>query len=115
MLENKNKLEVVWTSGDRDVALKMVFMYVLNSRLKNWWEDITLIVWGPSANLLSQDYELQEYLEKIMEQGVTLEACINCTEMYGVTKKLSDLGINAKLMGPPLTGYVKEGRSVITF
>lgn len=115
MIENKDKLVVVWTSGDRDLAIKMVFMYVLNSRLNNWWEDITLIIWGPAANLLSQDYELQEYLEKIKEQNVTLEACLVCTDMYGVTKKLSDLGIDVKLMGPPLTNYIKEGRKVITF
>jgi len=115
MAENNDKLVVVWTSNDRDVALKMVFMYVLNSRLKNWWEDITLILWGPSSNLLSQDHELQEYLEKIMEQGVTVEACITCAEMYGVTKKLSDLGLDVKKMGSPLTDYIKEGRNIITF
>lgn len=115
MIENKDKLIVLWTSGDRDTALKMVFMYVLNSKLNNWWDDIILIVWGPSANLLSLDYELQEYLMKIKEQGVILEACINCTDMYGVTKKLKDLGIDVKLMGPPLTQYIKEGRNIITF
>ena len=115
MMENKDKLVVIWTSGDREVAIKMVFMYVLNSRLHKWWDDITLIIWGPSTNLLSQDYELQEYLERIKEQGVTLEACINCTDMYGITKKLAGLGIDVKLMGSPLTDYIKEGRKVISF
>lgn len=115
MVENKDKLVVLWTSGDREVAIKMVFMYVLNSRLNNWWDDIILIVWGPSADLLSQDYELQEYLMRIKEQGVALEACINCTDMYGVTKRLTDLGIDVKLMGTPLTNYIKEGRNIITF
>ena len=27
-----DKLMVLWTSGDRDVALKMVFMYTLNAK-----------------------------------------------------------------------------------
>jgi len=115
MIENKEKLVVIWTSDDRDVALKMVFMYVLNSKLNKWWDDITMIIWGPSANLLSLDYELQEYLMKIKEQGVMLEACINCTDMYDVTKKLTSLGIDVKLMGLPLTQYIKEGRNIITF
>ena len=33
MSDNKDKLVVVWTSGDREVALKMVFMYTINSKL----------------------------------------------------------------------------------
>ena len=34
--EKPSELVVLWTSGDRDVALKMVFMYTLNSKLKGW-------------------------------------------------------------------------------
>ena len=47
MKEEKEKLVIVWTSDDRDLALKMVFMYTLNSRLNSWWDDITFIIWGP--------------------------------------------------------------------
>ncbi|MCL4384789.1 MAG: DsrE family protein [Actinobacteria bacterium] len=114
-MENKDKLVIIWSSGDREVALKMVFMYTLNSKLYNWWDDITLIVWGPSTNLLSTDYELQEYIQKIRENGVKLEACKTCADMYGVTQKLSNLGIDVKFMGIPLTQYIKEGRKIITF
>jgi hypothetical protein len=115
MIENKDKLVIIWSGNDREVALKMVFMYTLNSKLYNWWDDITLIVWGPSANLLSIDYELQEYIQKIREHGVKLEACKTCSDMYGVTRKLLNLGIDVKLMGIPLTQYIKEGRKIITF
>jgi hypothetical protein len=113
--ESKDKLVIVWTSGDRDLALKMVFMYTLNSRLNSWWEDITFIVWGPSANLISYDYELQEYLQRIKEQGVILEACITCANMYGVAQDLLNMGIDVKAMGPVLTKYIKEGRNILTF
>ena len=57
----KDNLIVVWSSGDRDVAEKMVFMYTLNSKLRKWWKDVTLIIWGPSAKLISEDVELQDY------------------------------------------------------
>jgi hypothetical protein len=115
MKEDKDKLVIVWTSDNRDVALKMVFMYTLNSRLNNWWEDITFIVWGPSAKLISHDYELREYLKTIKEQGVRLEACITCANMYGVSQDLLDMGIDVKAMGPVLTQYIKEGRNILTF
>ena len=115
MKDSNDKLVIVWTSDDRDVALKMVFMYTLNSRLNGWWNDITFIVWGPSANLISHDYELREYLQRIKEQGVRFEACITCANMYGVAQDLLDMGIDVKKMGPVLTQYIKEGRNILTF
>ena len=115
MKEYKDKLVIVWTSDDRDLALKMVFMYTLNSKRNNWWEDITFIIWGPSANLISHDYELQEYLKRIKDAGIRLEACITCANMYGVAQDLLGLGIDVKAMGPVLTQYIKEGRKILTF
>ena len=111
----KDSLVVVWTSGDREVAEKMVFMYTLNSKLRQWWKEVTLIIWGPSSKLITEDIELQEYLEKLKDAGVKLEACITCADMYRVSKKLAALGIDVKPMGLPLTEYLKEGRAVITF
>jgi hypothetical protein len=62
-VKKPDELVVLWTSGDREVALKMVFMYAFNSRRFKWgWKNVTLVVWGPSAKLLSEDKELQEYL-----------------------------------------------------
>lgn len=111
----KDSLVVVWSSGDRDVADKMVFMYTLNSRLKNWWNEVTLIIWGPSSKLITEDIGLQDYLERLKDAGVRLEACITCADMYRVSKKLADMGVDVKPMGQPLSQYLKEGRAVITF
>ena len=115
MQEKKDSLVVVWSSGDKEVATKMVFMYTLNSKLQGWWKEVIFIVWGPSAKLLSEDIELQDYLNEIKDAGVVLEACLTCANMYHVSKKLVELGVDVKKMGTVLTDYLKEGRSVITF
>ena len=115
MAEKNDSLVVVWTNGDRDLALKMVFMYTLNAKLKNWWGDITLIIWGPSAKLLSTDHELQEYIQDMKEHGIKVEACITCANMYGVANDLLEMGIDVKPMGPVLTQYIKEERKVLAF
>jgi hypothetical protein len=60
-----SKLVVVWTSGDREVALKMVYMYTYNAKKNGWWDNIRFIVWGPSSKLLSEDKELQDYIQKM--------------------------------------------------
>ena len=109
-----DKLVFLWTSGDREVALKMVFMYTYNAKARAWWEDITLVVWGPSAKLLSEDEELQEYLHKILEAGVTVKACKGCSDQYGVSGKLEELGITVLYIGKELTDYLKEGRKILT-
>jgi len=81
-----SKLGVVWTSGDKDVAIKMVFMYTYNAKKQGWWDTVQLIVWGPSSKLLSEDIELQDYVKKMIESGVDVKACIVCADMYGVTE-----------------------------
>ena len=67
-MNEEDKLVVVWTSGDKEVAMKMVFMYTYNAKKQAWWDDVTLLVWGPSSKLLSQDKELQDYVKKMIEK-----------------------------------------------
>ncbi len=115
-MENKNndKLVILWTSGDREVALNMLFMYTLNGKLRGWWNEIDLVIWGPSSKLLSFDTELQDYIRKIKESGVTVLACKACAENYGVSHNLEGLGVEVKYMGEGLTEYLKEGYKMLT-
>ncbi|UCB46512.1 MAG: DsrE family protein [Spirochaetota bacterium] len=115
MANYEKSLVVIWSSGDREVALKAAFMYTFNAKKQGWWEDVILIVWGPSAKLLSEDSELQEYVEKMKDIGVVVEACKACSDMYGVSGELVKLGVDVKYMGIPLTSYIKDGGNVISF
>ncbi|KAF0236824.1 MAG: hypothetical protein FD181_2430 [Prolixibacteraceae bacterium] len=109
-MENKNsKLAVLWTSGDPEVAEKMAFMYTYNAKKQGWFHEVVLIVWGPSAKLLSENTILQDYIKKMQEAGIKVEACIVCAKMYEVDGKLHELGIDVKGMGVPLSNYLKEG------
>ena len=112
---NQDKLLVVWTSGDRDVALKMVFMYTRNSKKNDWWDKVRLVVWGPSQKLLVGDEEMQEHIKVLKDYGVEVYACIVCAEMYGLTSTLKELGIEVTGMGVPLTEMLKEGWLTLTF
>ena len=110
-----NKLFVLWTSADRDVAIKMVYMYTYNAKKNNWWDEVRFVVWGPSSKLLAEDKEVQDYLKKMKEAGVVLEACKACAEMYGVSDKLAELGCDVKYMGKPVTDMLKSGWASMTF
>jgi hypothetical protein len=113
--DESSKLLVVWTSGDRDVALRMVYMYTFNAKKNGWWEEIRFLVWGPSSKLLSEDTELQEYIKKMKEEGVELLACKACADSYGVSEKLEALGIEVLYAGRPLTEMLKSDWVTVTF
>ena len=108
-------LFVVWSSGDKDVALKMVFMYVHNAKKLGWWRTVRLVVWGPSSKLLSEDPELQDALKAMGKDGVELYACRACADMYGVSPALEELDIKVIYMGEPLTEMLKQGWASLTF
>ena len=110
-----SRLAVLWTSGDREVALKVAFMYTLNAKSRGWFDEVTLIVWGPSSRLLAQDQELQEYVQRMAEEGVTIVACRACADSYGVSEELEALGIEVRYMGVPLTEMLKGDWKVLTF
>ena len=113
-VENKDKLVVVWTSSDREVALKMVFMYTYNAKKYGWWKDITLLVWGPSSKLLSEDEELQNAVKGLLDSDIEVLACKGCSDQYGVSEKLEDIGVTVRYTGTDLTEFIRE-RYVITF
>lgn len=108
MQKDKTKLAVLWTSADPNLAEKMAFMYTYNAKKQGWFDEVVLIVWGPSAKLLSENKMLQDYVKKMQEAGVVVEACMACAKMYGVDQKLLELGIDVKGMGVPLSNYLKE-------
>jgi hypothetical protein len=112
---NSDKLCVIWSSGDREVALELVFKYTLNSKLKDWWTDVRLVVWGPSERLLTHDKELQDHVFALTKEGVEVMACKGCSDNYGVSTDLSELGVNVLYTGVPLTEMLKSGWTVLTF
>lgn len=109
------KLVVVWTSGDREVAIKMVHMYTYNAKKNGWWDNIRFIVWGPSSKLLSEDKELQDYTQKMKDVGVEVFACKACADMYGVSEKLEELGLEVKYIGKDLSEMLQSGWTHLTF
>lgn len=107
------ELVLLWTSGDPDVAEKMVFMYAKNSLMQGWWPSVTVVVWGPSARLLASDTSLWSELAAVREAGVKVMACKACAKMYGVVETLAELGIDVRYMGQPLTDMIRSGRHIL--
>ena len=115
METEKEKLAVLWVSGDPDVAEKSCLMYTHAAQRNGWFDEVVLIVWGSSSRLLAENEDLQEKVKVMIKDGVILEACISCSNMLGVTDELKALGIDVKGMGVPLSNYLKSGYHVLTY
>lgn len=111
-----NKLVILWTGGDKVSAENMIFMYGLNSKLKGWWEEVTLIIWGASTELTANDETIQDLVKKMIENSVKVKACKACAENLNAVEKLEDLGVDVFYIGATLTDYLKDKDvTVLTF
>jgi hypothetical protein len=109
-----NHLYVLWTNDNPITAEKMVFMYTINSMRRGWWEKVTLIVWGATPTLVSEDPAIQAKVKEALEAGVHVTACKACADQLGATETLEGLGIEVKYWGEPLTDILKKGEKLIT-
>ena len=108
-------LVVVWASGDPDVAEKSCLMYASAAKKFKWFEEVILVVWGPSEKLLAENTALKEKVAVMQNDGVIVQACIACSNMYGVTNDLKVCKVDVMGMGVPLTKYLKRGYRVISY
>ena len=109
-----DKLNILWTTDNKNTIQHMLVMYATNSRLNGWWQEVNLIIWGASAKLVGTDSQIQAEVLEMLNHGITIEACKACCDNLGVTDKLTELGINVRYMGEALTAYIKSGEKVLT-
>ncbi|MEI7662381.1 MAG: DsrE family protein [Bacteroidota bacterium] len=109
------KLHVLWTTGEKEVAMKVIFPYLVNAKANGWWDEINLIIWGPSAILMANDPDIHRQLTDVLDSDITVEACQACTDAYCVTEKLLGMGISIRYMGAPFTEYLVSDAKVVTF
>jgi len=110
----KEGLNILWTTGDPVTAEKMVLMYAINSLLNGWWNEVTLIIWGASAQLVAESSSIKMRLQECMDAGVRVEACKACADQLCVTNSLKDIGVVVKYYGESLTDILKSNGSLLT-
>ena len=110
-----NKLLIVWSTEEVEVAKKMILLYGSVIIPRGYWDEAHLMIWGPSARILAKEPELQQMLQKVQESGVECSACVVCSDDYGVSEKLESLGVTTEHTGERLTHALQNDWKVITF
>jgi len=114
MNAESKELLILWASPDEDTAENMVFMYARNAKLNNWWDRVTLLIWGGATRLMATNGRFQDMIEQVLEPGVEVIACKRCAEKLGYVQPLEDLGINVFYTGQFLTEWLKANKKVLT-
>ena len=109
-----SRLYILWTNADPITSEKMVMMYATNARLKNWWDEVTVIIWGATARLTAEDRHIQEKIKTAQLAGVRFTACQACAEQLGVSDQLAGLGIEVMYWGEPLTQLLRDNEKILT-
>jgi len=108
------KLNILWTTDNKDTVFNMLAMYAINSKTRNWWPKVNVIIWGASVKLVKNDTQIQTEVLEMVKAGVTVEACKDCADNFGASEILEKLGVNVRYMGQPLTDLLKRDERLIT-
>ena len=92
----------------------MVFMYGINAKKRNWWNEVTLIIWGATAKLVHENEKIQNLIKEAIQEGVHVSACRACANELGAEETLENLGVEVILWGEPLTQLLKDDEKLIT-
>ena len=113
---NSNKFDellILWTNNNKETAINMVFMYAENSMLKKWWEKVTLLIWGASSKLTSEDIDVQNHIKTLQNNKVRVIACKQCAENYNIVEKLERQNIEVFYTGEFLSNWIKNNKKII--
>ncbi|AEV29957.1 hypothetical protein SpiGrapes_2181 [Sphaerochaeta pleomorpha str. Grapes] len=110
----KNHLHILWTNDNVLTAENMVMLYAINAKKKNWWEEVTVIIWGATAKIAVEDEKLRSLIQDGIESGVHFSACKACADKLGTTDQLLAMGVEVLYWGEPLTKLIKDAQPLLT-
>lgn len=84
-------------------------MYAVNTAKYGWLDDVKLIFFGPSENLLLEDEDMQELLREFHRHEKTAVACKFLADRDGTDAGLNDLGVDVSYVGEMISQLIKDG------
>ncbi len=106
----KKHLYIIWTNADPVTAEHMVMMYSTNAKLNDWWDEVTVVVWGATQKLLVENKAVQLKMEIARQAGVEFSACISCARNLNLVDKMEELGIECIRWGQRTSEIIQEGQ-----
>lgn len=110
----QKEAKILWTTDNKETATNMVLLYAHNAKLKGWMDEVTVLVWGASQKLVSEDKEIQEKIKAMIKDGVKVVACLKCADNMEITEGLNACNIDVFYTGELLTQWIQSGDTIIS-
>ena len=108
-----DKLNILWTSDNENTAINMIHMYTTTAKKNGFFEDITVIIWGGSNELIKKSPKVREAIVDMINKGINVKACLSCAKNMGTEKIIESLGVKLEYMGEPLTKIIKDNNEYL--
>ena len=102
-------------ANDNAKVLEMGLIYARNVVKNAWMNDMKLFLFGPSEVTIATDPELQELLKEVVSLDTIPQACKWCSDKYGVSEKLAELGCDVGYIGAPVSEAIRDGYVPMTW
>ncbi|ABR31548.1 hypothetical protein SU69_08640 [Thermosipho melanesiensis] len=109
-----NKLAIIWATAEKGIFDELIFPYAYNSRKQNWWDEVILVIWGPSEILVANDDSIKAKLQNLKNTGVKILACKWCADNHKISSNLTEIA-EVIYVGQPVTHYLQNNYKVLTF
>ena len=109
------KVFILWSGGDREVALEVGLIYPLNAAKNKWMDEVKVIIFGPSEKVAAYDSQVQEKIKQLQDTGVEILACQWCADRMNITSILEEIGIKVVYVGSIISQLLKDGWASLTF
>lgn len=105
----RDKLLLIWLSGDKRAAMDMAMLYARDCLLNHWFKRVKFFIWGPTVQLAATDVDIQTEIALMQRVGVEVVACMACASGYGVVEELRSVGIPVRGLGEELSNELACG------
>jgi len=102
-----DKVVVIIATGDKDKALTGL-MYAKNALKRGWLEDVKVVYFGPSENLMVENADVASAAIEVASLGETY-ACKAISDREKISEKIDDMGVRVEYVGSIISDYIKQG------
>ncbi|MFC1803408.1 hypothetical protein ACFL0D_05515 [Thermoproteota archaeon] len=83
-------------------------MYAKNAIKREWLDDVKVVYFGPSEQLMYNDHEVANAAIEVASLGESF-ACKAISDREGISKKINGMGVKVEYVGTIISDYIKQG------
>ena len=110
-----HRVFLILSTADTVVHEELSFPYAMNSKKQGWMDEVRVILWGPTEKLAVEDKGFQDLISMLMVAGIEVIACKACSDNFGVSDELEQIGVKVQYVGTLVTEMLKDGWYQLTF